>query len=272
MAFKNYVPTSQVHWEEYWNRTNIENNLADCDTDGLLPILDKYLPKKGKILEAGCGLGKWVIYLSRKGYDILGIDSYKGAVDLLKKYDNKLQVEVGSVEKLKQKSGSMAVYLSFGVVEHFEEGPEKPLSEAFRVLKKDGIVIIETPCDTPVRQLVRLIEGLKVGIKTPARIFMEGLKLRPKKVAPNKYFYEYQYTPEELKNYVARAGFKILEVLPKDDLADNRSIGLWLDFPVLRDKKAPNFHLNLLGRLVKKVLLPFPSLWSCCVVVVARKE
>lgn len=272
MAFKNYVPTAQVHWEEYWNRTNIEKNLVDCDTDGLLPILEKYLPKKGKILEAGCGLGKWVIYLSKRGHDIWGVDSYKGAIDVLKKFDKKLQVSVDSVEKLKTKSGTISVYLSFGVVEHFEEGPQKPLGEALRVLKNGGIAIIETPCDTPLRKLGRLVDGVKVGIKTPARIFVEGLKLRPKKVAPNKYFYEYHYTSEELRRYVQEAGFKILEVLPKDDLSSQRSIGLWIDYPVLRAKNAPNFHLNFFGRLVKFLLGFVPSLWSCCVVVIGQKQ
>ena len=192
MAFKNYVPTAQVHWEEYWNRTNIEKNLADCDTDGLLPILEKYLSKNGKILEAGCGLGKWVIFLSRRGYDIEGVDSYPGAIDALKKFDKNLNVSVDSVERLKIKTGTISAYLSFGVVEHFEEGPQKPLSEALRVLKKNGIAVIETPCDTPLQQFGRLI----VNLKSPIRVLLETFGFRQKRVIPEKYFYEYHYTPE----------------------------------------------------------------------------
>lgn len=254
MAFKYYVPISkEVHWEEYWNKTDIEKNLMDCDTDGLLPILSKYLPQKGQILEAGCGLGKWVIYLSRRGYNIWGVDSYKGAIDVLKRFDKQLQVSVDSVEKLQIPANSISAYLSFGVVEHFEEGPQKALLEAYRILKKGGIAIVETPHDNYMRIIRRLI-GRRLGHPKPAG-----------------YFYEYRYTSKELENFVKQAGFKILEVLPKDDISPDRSIGLWLDYPFLRDKKSPNFKLNIFGKLIKALLRPFPSLWSACVVVIAQK-
>ena len=40
------------------------------------------------------------------------------------------------------KNEEFDVYLSFGVVEHFEQGPIKALKEARRVLKKGGDLII----------------------------------------------------------------------------------------------------------------------------------
>lgn len=254
MAFKSYVPTPQGHWEEYWDKTTIEKNLIDCDTDGLLPVFQRYLTKDQKILEAGCGLGKWVIYFSKRGYDIFGVDSYLKAIQALKKYDSTLKVSQDKVEKLSFTDNFFDVYLSFGVVEHFEEGPQKALLEAYRILKNDGVAVIETPYDNYGRILKRTV-GRLLG--------------HPK---PSGYFYEYRYTDEELKNFVEQAGFKILGVRPKDDLSPDRSIGLWLDYPVLRAKNAPNFHLNTLGKLIKLLLSPFPSFWSACIVVIARKE
>ncbi len=246
----------------------MEENLKNCETDGLLPILTKYLPKDGKILEAGCGLGKWVVFLKSKGFDISGVDSYPDVIKAAKKYDKNLPVSVDNVAKLSLKSNSLDAYLSFGVVEHFEEGPQKPLSEAFRVLKKGGVAVIETPYDNPFRIMGRLI----VRIKTPLRILIEELGLRSKRVILEQYFYEYHYTKQELIDHVKKAGFTILESFPKDDLSPNRSIGLWLDFPRLRQKDAGEFVLTPFGRLVKRLFSPFPEFWSACTVVVAQKR
>lgn len=268
MAFKFYIPKKEdSNWADYWKRTDMAENLRNCETDGLLPILVKFLPKDGKILEAGCGLGKWVVFLRKKGYDISGIDSYPEVVKQARKFDKDLPITVDNVAKLSLKDNSLDGYLSFGVVEHFEEGPQKPLREALRVLKKGGIAIIETPCDNPFRILGRLI----VKIKTPARIFVETLNLRPKRVLPEQYFYEYHYTKNELINYVQEAGFKILGSFPKDDLSPSRSVGLWLDFPSLRQAGAGEFILTSTGRLIKAILSPFPEFWSACTVVVAQK-
>lgn len=257
MAFKVYVPQSHENeWGSYWRKTDINKNLKDCNTDGLLSVLTRYLPTKGKILEAGCGLGKWVIFLKRRGYDICGVDSYVGVIKALKSYDKKLPVGVGSVEKLPFLNNSLAGYLSFGVVEHFEEGPLQPLREAFRVLRPGGIAVIETPFDNPLRLFIRQLKKLVRRGKPPI-----GWS-----------FYEYHYTKEELIEFVREAGFKILASYPKDDLSADRSIGLWLDFPSLRKNGAGNFYLNSWGKLIKILFKFWPSLWSACVVVVAKKE
>lgn len=273
MAFKLYIPKKEDNnWADYWDRTSMAENLVNCETDGLLPILFKYLPQREKIIEAGCGLGKWVMYLRSHGYDIAGIDSYPGVIKAAKKIDRTLPVSVGDVANLPFPSGSVSCYLSFGVIEHFEEGPQKPLREALRVLKEGGVAIIETPNDNPLRRFVRVLRRLRYIIKTPARIFVETFGVRPKRVLPEQYFYEYHYTKNELVNFVKKTGFKIIGSYPKDDLSPKRSIGLWIDFPCLRQKGAGEFVLSPVGRIVKLILSPFPELWSACMVVVAKKE
>lgn len=268
MAFKNYVPKAgDAAWGDYWKNLQVGDDVKNCETDGLLPILQKYVPKTGRTLEAGCGLGKWLIFLKKQGFNIEGIDFYAGVIKAIKKYDPSLKVSVGDVENLPYPNDSLDSYLSFGVVEHWEQGPQKPLQEAFRVLKKGGIAIIETPCNNPLQRLKRSISLIKL----PAKIFVESFGLRAKRVEPKKVFYEYHYSPTELTNLIKTAGFNIIDVLPKDDTSPDRSIGLWLDFPGLR-KNSSEFVLNDTGKLIKQLLSPFPWFWSYCVVVVAKKE
>lgn len=250
MAFK-YLLSSKEDgdWGSYWDKISVTDHLKNCNTDGLLPYFKKYLSKKSKILEAGCGLGKWVIFWRKRGYDIFGVDSHIPTIKALKNYDKTLSVTVGNVEKLDFSDNEIDIYLSFGVIEHWEEGPQKVLREAWRVIKSGGLAIVETPLDNWFRRLRRFIRRRKI----------------------KGYFHEYRFTKNELENFVKEAGFKILETGLKDDLSTDRSIGLWSDYPLLRQKNSSNFQLNILGRIIKKFLSPFPWLWSACVVVIAKK-
>lgn len=272
MAFKNYVPSApSASWADYWKKLKVGDDLVNCQSDGLLPIFQKFLTKKQQILEAGCGLGKWVIYLTKLGYDIEGVDNYAPGIKKIKTYDHKLKARVGDVEKLPYKDESFDTYLSFGVVEHWEDGPKRPLAEAFRVVRKGGICIVETPADSPLRQLLRFVSESVRIVKLPLKVMIESLGMRQKRQGIKTKFYEYHYLPSELASYVKNVGFEIIGMYPKDDLDPCRSIGLWLDFPKLREIGKPDFTLTSLGQLVKRIFLPFPWIWSCCVVVVGQK-
>ena len=57
-----------------WNARRIEEEVAACPDRAIAKYLLDYLPKDAPILEAGCGLGAWVVYLSERGYDVSGVD------------------------------------------------------------------------------------------------------------------------------------------------------------------------------------------------------
>src|SRR3990170_3759329 len=157
MSFKQYIPKIGNEWEVYWKSTSPKQELKLVETDGLRPIFETYLPIKGKILEAGCGLGKWIIHLTREGYNIQGIDANKYALEKLRESFPKARVKKGDVRQLPFEDEHFDTYLSLGVVEHFEEGPQKALQEAYRVLRGDGTAIVEVPFDSPLRKLTRFL-------------------------------------------------------------------------------------------------------------------
>ncbi|MCH7952002.1 methyltransferase domain-containing protein [Patescibacteria group bacterium] len=273
MSFKQFIPEIQEEWDAYWKKTSVEDELGLIKTDGLRPIFAKLLTKKGKILEAGCGLGKWIITLSRQGYNIQGVDTNQYALKKLKKHFPDAKAKIADVQDLPFPDETFDAYLSLGVVEHFEEGPEKALREAYRVLKKGGVAFIEVPFDSPLRKLARAWTRTVPVIKTPARVLLELLGVRKKKEKIKMRFYEYRYTRQELESFVKKAGFKKIKIYPKDDLSDQRSIALWLDYQKLQKSEGKMFELNKRGSLVKRMLEAISPLTYCALIVaVARKS
>ena len=68
-------------WDSRWTTRTIEQELLACEMESpTREMLLSFLPKDGRIVDAGCGFGKWVIYLKRQGYDVLGIDNSELAI------------------------------------------------------------------------------------------------------------------------------------------------------------------------------------------------
>ncbi len=102
----------------------------------------RFFPKKGRVLEAGCGEGIF-LRLAPKGYDVEGIDINKDWVAKLRKAG--LKARYGDLQKkLPFQSGFFEGVYSCHVIEHLDS-PEKMLSECYRVLKPGGVIVIRTP-------------------------------------------------------------------------------------------------------------------------------
>jgi len=126
------------------------------------------------------------------------------------------------------KDNSVDIVLSFGVVEHFKEGPERPLSEIYRILKPGGIAIITTPCLNSVRKIKRALwyDELKYTLKNIAAGLIKGKKVTRVKINRRdknyRYvvypvcgdFYEYRFTTAELREVVSEPGFMIIKQVP----------------------------------------------------------
>lgn len=187
-------------WSDTWSRTNILREIGTLKRDQRRPYVLKYLPRNGVHLEAGCGLGRYVYYLSDLGFDIVGLDISESGLRGCKKWaeENGYNPDIfkyGDVREIPYPDNHFSSYLSFGVIEHFEEGPHKALKEAYRVLRPGGIAIISTPNKYSYSTL----------------IYNAVKKLKSIIVGTTKEFYEYEYSVDELANFIKRIGFKIIE-------------------------------------------------------------
>ena len=114
----------------------------------------EYLPKGEPILEAGCGLGAWVVYLGDRGYDIAGIDNDAQVIGRLKEWRPSLNVSAGDIRGLPYETGSLGAVISLGVMEHFEEGCDEAMRETWRVLRPAGLLFFTVPLNNLFRKLV----------------------------------------------------------------------------------------------------------------------
>jgi hypothetical protein len=136
------------------------------------------------------------------GINITGLDFSDKTIEFLrqwqKNYDFNIDFVQGDVIDLDFENESFNGYISLGVVEHFIEGPEKALKEAFRVLKPGGIAIISTPAPSWSKLYFR-------GISTVKRLAKKVLNIPVKK----KVFFQYEYSHCRLKKYIKNGGFYI---------------------------------------------------------------
>tara|TARA_Y100000310_G_C20617994_1_gene781696 strand:- start:866 stop:1567 length:702 start_codon:yes stop_codon:yes gene_type:complete len=95
------------------------------------------------ILDAGCGLGYFLLTLKDTGAKLYGMDVSPESVEYVKKHITKDAV-VGAVEKIPYPDNTFDVVLFCEVIEHVEDDA-KVLREICRVLKPGGRVVITTP-------------------------------------------------------------------------------------------------------------------------------
>ena len=114
---------------------------------------------KIKILDIGFGDGELILLLSKMGFYVNGIDISKGKKDRLKdllKINNlNANLAVGKVHevgKIYNNSEFDCIFLS-EVLEHLKK-PEEAIKEIFKILKKDGKLIVTVPFEEKIKYYV----------------------------------------------------------------------------------------------------------------------
>lgn len=213
-------------WQKNWQPHEVERLLEIFDYPRVKKQIElylKYLPKNERILEGGCGLGPYLIYLRNQGYDVIGVDYNKGPIRKIKEYDSSIPAEVMDVRRLSFKDGYFGGYLSLGVIEHFVEGPQQAIKEANRVLKTGGIFIVQVP-------VMNIFLALKYPIELLRRSsFLRRVLGKEKKV----YYWQQYFKASRLRAILEQEGFDILETVPMDH---EHSIISFSD--IFRDKKS----------------------------------
>lgn len=194
---------ARYSWDDRWIAVEDLQYLI-CWTKASQRILKRtfprYLPKEGRILEAGCGLGQWVTVLREWGYDVEGIDLSSVAIQRALAAFPGLPLYEGDAFDLHYPDSHFAAYISLGVVEHTEEGPQIVLQEAYRVLASGGVLLCAVPDFNLVR---RIITRRSLPVLALDQIPHDGLD-----------FYQWAFTSVEFREILDRAGFEVKAAVP----------------------------------------------------------
>ena len=98
-----------------------------------------------KIIDVGCGTGKYSIYLKNKGYDVTAVELVKHNLMTLKKKDISIKSYLGNAKDLSRfDDKSYDMVLLFGPMYHLISMEDKlmALKEAKRIVKENGFILI----------------------------------------------------------------------------------------------------------------------------------
>ena len=243
--------------EHMWSTRRIEEGVEACPRRAIARYFLDHLPKNTPILEAGCGLGAWVVYLTDRGYDIAGIDNDGKVIDRIREWRPSLKVLHGDIRKLPYEDGSLGAVLSLGVMEHFEEGCGDALKETYRVLQPGGLLFFTVPMNNLFRR----------AVAHPLRsLYLFWRKSRGDMI----HFAEYRFSKREAETLLRDHGFEPMITAWDDFSEKTMSLGIWADFPPLHAKAL--YELRPAGKAAALVMNSL-SRWFCCsgILCVAKK-
>jgi len=115
-----------------------------------LPKIVKLFKKKGvkKILDLGCGSGRHLVYLSKKRFEVYGIDIAKHGIEIAKKWLEKeklkANLKIGDIyKKLPYANNFFDALISVRVITHGKiKDIRKTIKEIERILKPKGLIFI----------------------------------------------------------------------------------------------------------------------------------
>lgn len=136
------------------------------------PIPEIRLPAavgEAKLLDLGCGWGRWSIAAARKGYRVIGVDQNFQRLVLARRACRQVGVAADFVccdaRRLPFPDGQFDTVFSYSVVQHFSK-PEayRILSESGRVLKPGGSALVQMAHRIGIRSLYH---QLRLALRAP---------------------------------------------------------------------------------------------------------
>ena len=118
------------------------NDLTERNLHWLKTLL-KYCLPPAKVLELGCSHGSFVALMGQAGYDASGLEMSPWVVEFGQKTFG-ISVAVGPIEDLDIAPGSLDVIVLMDVLEHLPD-PVTTMANCLKVLKQDGLILIQTP-------------------------------------------------------------------------------------------------------------------------------
>jgi SAM-dependent methyltransferase len=199
LAYYSRAATEEF-WSEHWAGEEPHRLVDIASRSPLTGIIEAALPASGQMLEAGCGLGQYVILLRQRGHTVSGSDWSLDALRRCRAAMPSAPLAVMDLGRLAIKSGVLAAYISLGVVEHDADGPGAIVAEAVRALTPGGTLLLSVPYWNGARRVLT------------RRVIREGHRIR----AAGGLFYQFAFSRSEVRSFLEAQGLQVISFHPYD--------------------------------------------------------
>jgi tellurite methyltransferase len=168
------------------NHLNLQEWFGQIDIYLFDQLLKGRLTPRMRVLDAGCGGGRNLIYFLRSGFDVCGVDQSRAAVDEVRGIASALAPQLPldnfrlePVERMSFTDESFDVVISSAVL-HFardEEQWQMMLEEMWRVLKPGGIFFARLASSIGIEEKIEPIEGRRYHLPDGSARFLVDEKM-----------------------------------------------------------------------------------------------
>jgi 2-polyprenyl-3-methyl-5-hydroxy-6-metoxy-1,4-benzoquinol methylase len=204
-----------------------------------LRVIGQY-KEGGRLLDLGCAVGVFLSMAKQEGWDVVGVDISEYAAARARE---RCQTEVyaGELVDVHFDEASFDVITMWDVVEHFAH-PQRVLQEVHRILKDDGLILLDTPNEgSLIRRLAHFIYRCFGGrIAYPAKRLYH-------------IYHRYYFSEETLRRLLDASGFRVVQMVRK---------------PIPREKgrgnTAERLVVSAMGLLERQLHMDFELLVVAC--------
>lgn len=147
---------------------NVREQFGEIDIYLFDQILKNRFSPTTKILDAGCGGGRNIVWFLRNNFEVFGIDQNENAVEHCRRLAKEITLDsltgnfqLAPVEKIPFADNSFDFVISSAVL-HFakdENHFHQMFDEMWRVLRPNGILFARLASDIGIEKLVKQIDG-----------------------------------------------------------------------------------------------------------------
>ena len=188
--------------EEYHKKTKLNFYNAELEFPSMLRILKELKLSNKKILDLGCGSGRYTKLLLNKEAKVWAIDPSEKMLEIAQRENKEVIFKKGTASKIPFKTNFFDIVISSLVIDHIKY-IDKAFREVNRILKNNGIFIFSR--NNPITEIVEKCEGNSYIFNN---YFKEGKR---KKYFPNfkVNMPYYHITMETIIKTIIRNGFVV---------------------------------------------------------------